>query len=152
MYVCSHCSLEKSDEDFYWHKNGGRKSSMCKNCYIQSRKDYNSEWREQNADYIKESAAKKYNSEKRLEIHYKKEYDITLSDYDKMYAYQDGKCAICHGTDTKTPKNGRFCVDHDHDTGKVRGLLCASCNRGIGLLKDDPETVLSAYKYLMEKW
>jgi len=152
MYACSSCNAEKDAGQFYWHKNGGRKSAMCKGCYLISRKAYNAIWRRENSEHVKESAVKKYSSEKRLESHYKKEYDITLSDYDRMYEQQDGKCAICGGTETKTPKSGRFCVDHNHSTGKVRGLLCASCNRGIGLLKDDPDIALRAHDYLLEKW
>jgi len=103
---------------------------------------------ERTAIYQKEN----YNSLKRLEAHYVKEYNITLADYDAMYEEQKGKCAICGSTNPKTPKNGRFCVDHDHVTGKVRGLLCSSCNRGIGLLQDDYEIILNAYKYLTKKW
>ena len=151
-YLCSSCNIEKDNSEFYWHKKGGRKSSMCKKCYLESRKKYNSSWKKDNAQYVKDFASINYDSEKRLEAHYKKEYNITLSDYDKMFEEQDGRCAICRGTETKTPKNGRFCVDHDHSTGEVRGLLCGSCNRGIGLLGDDPDVVLRAHKYLMKKW
>jgi len=151
MYTCTKCEVDKLEDGFYWHKNGGRKSSLCKPCYNESRKDYNEKWREANAEHVVEYRVKNYNSEARLELHYKKEYNITLQDYDDMYESQEGKCKICGSTDAKTPKNGRFCVDHDHSTGEVRGLLCSSCNRGIGLLQDDPDVVLNAYKYLTKK-
>ncbi len=74
-------------------------------------------------------------------------YGINLADYDCMYHEQDGLCAICH-LPQNSKRNTRFCVDHDHDTGEVRGLLCDSCNRGIGLLKDDPRLLENAAKYL----
>ena len=151
MYVCKDCNENKLSDDFYWHKGGGRKSSKCKYCYLKSRKDYNVQWRQDNAEHTRAYRKENYDSLKRLELHYLKEYNITLADYDYMYELQDGKCAICESEESKTPKNGRFCVDHDHKTGEVRGLLCSSCNRGIGLLQDDFNVVLNAYKYLTKK-
>ncbi len=76
----------------------------------------------------------------------KRNYGITVDDYDEILGQQDGLCAIC-GTDDPRGK-GRFYVDHDHDTGKVRGLLCAMCNTGIGMLKDSPSILASAINYL----
>ena len=71
---------------------------------------------------------------------------ITPEDYDKMLAEQDGRCAICR---TDKPRSGRaFAVDHNHRTGKGRGLLCESCNRGIGYLGDDPARLDAAAAYL----
>jgi hypothetical protein len=61
-----------------------------------------------------------------------------------MLADQDGRCAICY-----TEANGRMWhIDHCHDTGKVRGILCDICNRGIGNLKDDPKLLRQAAEYL----
>ena len=59
---------------------------------------------------------------------------------------QDYKCAICGVHEENTTK--RLAIDHDHTTGLVRGYLCNSCNRGIGLLKDDPNVMRSAIEYL----
>jgi len=73
----------------------------------------------------------------------KSRYGITIDRYDEMYEQQDGKCAICKAED-----EGRFAVDHCHNTGKVRGLLCRSCNLGIGQLKDDIEVLTNAITYL----
>ncbi len=77
----------------------------------------------------------------------KRNYGITLEVYDRMYEQQNGLCAICR-LPQLSKRNTRFCVDHDHDTGQVRGLLCDSCNRGIGLLKDDPRLLENAAQYL----
>ena len=79
----------------------------------------------------------------------KKNYGMTLEDYNKMWIEQSGKCAICgkHEQELDTV----LCVDHCHTTGKVRGLLCSKCNAGIGLLQDDFNVVLSAAKYLEDK-
>lgn len=81
------------------------------------------------------------------------EYGMTVAQYDAMLLRQNGCCAIC-GTDAPGSKRARsdrsFCIDHDHKTGFVRGLLCAHCNRGIGLLKDDPAIVEAAVQYLRQ--
>jgi hypothetical protein len=64
-----------------------------------------------------------------------------------MLAKQRGVCAICK-TEDPGPRSNHFHIDHDHATGKVRGLLCNNCNRGIGLLKDSPSVLLQAHLYL----
>lgn len=74
-------------------------------------------------------------------------YGITPEQWDDMFEEQAGLCAICFTPEEVCPK-GRLAVDHCHHTGKVRGLLCLTCNSAIGKLKDDPELVLQAYKYL----
>lgn len=82
-----------------------------------------------------------------------KNYGLTVADYDALLRSQNGVCAICgedepnaHG---RTGKQFRLAVDHCHETGKVRGLLCQKCNRAIGLLKDDPATLRRAISYLL---
>jgi predicted nucleic acid-binding Zn ribbon protein len=73
-------------------------------------------------------------------------YGITTAQYDAMLAAQGGCCAICRSATT----NGRggFQVDHDHATGAVRGILCNSCNQGLGRFRDDPALLLKAAAYL----
>lgn len=71
-----------------------------------------------------------------------RKFGLTLSQFDGMLRLQSGCCDICH--ETMDPP----CVDHDHDTGIVRGLLCHSCNRGIGLLGDSPERLKNAISYI----
>jgi hypothetical protein len=64
---------------------------------------------------------------------------------------QGGKCAICgaiHGHRSRYDKVCRFAVDHDHETGKVRGLLCNNCNRGLGRFKDSIKNLEAALRYL----
>lgn len=84
-------------------------------------------------------------------------FNLTIEEYDMLHNYQGGLCAICHNPETFYHQNGRvryLSVDHDHKhedkTGeiKVRGLLCSSCNLGIGNLKDNVETLQSAINYL----
>lgn len=73
-------------------------------------------------------------------------YGVTPEWFDATLVAQGG-CAICAVTDAA--KRGGWNVDHDHATGKVRGVLCGHCNRAIGSLKDDPDVCVSAAKYLI---
>lgn len=68
-----------------------------------------------------------------------------MADFDRMLAEQGGRCAICG---TEEPGSRQWNVDHCHETGRVRGLLCTACNTGIGHLRDDPGILLSAMTYL----
>jgi hypothetical protein len=76
-------------------------------------------------------------------------YGFTPADFNNLLASQHGKCAICS---SEANVNGsRLFVDHDHITGKVRGLLCHHCNVAIGSLRDDPELLERAAKYLRDR-
>jgi hypothetical protein len=75
-------------------------------------------------------------------------YGISEEIYDEMLAAQGGACAICDATKDKNQPH--FGVDHDHDTGKVRGILCSQCNRALGLFKDSPELLRGALRYMDE--
>jgi hypothetical protein len=77
-----------------------------------------------------------------------KKYGITMDEYDMMIVAQDGKCAICgeHQSNLRRILN----VDHNHITGEIRGLICGSCNRAIGLFKENTANLLNAIKYLNE--
>lgn len=79
----------------------------------------------------------------------KRKLGLTIERYDEMWAEQEGRCAVC-GTDEPKVRPGyaTFCVDHSHVTGKVRGLLCNACNRGLGLLRDSEPILLNAAAYL----
>lgn len=72
-------------------------------------------------------------------------YGITAEFYEELLAAQENRCAIC-----KLPPGAdkRLCVDHDHDTGKVRGLLCDACNHGIGKFRESATILESAIEYL----
>ena len=78
-----------------------------------------------------------------------REYGMLPADYDRWLEAQNYECAIC-GTHTEDlPK--ALAVDHNHRTGNVRGLLCGSCNAGLGMFKDDPERLEEAIRYLRER-
>ena len=79
-------------------------------------------------------------------------YGITLDTYYQIYKEQKGKCYICQqeGFTIKDSIRISLLIDHDHMTGKVRGLLCPNCNRALGLLKDDLEYINRAKEYLLK--
>lgn len=77
----------------------------------------------------------------------KKLYGLSVEQYDTMLIAQNGVCAGC-GSDKPFGNCKHFCVDHDHKTGLVRGLLCHKCNRGLGLAKDDIIVLSEMIKYL----
>lgn len=77
----------------------------------------------------------------------KQRYGISVEEFDEMLAKQGGGCAICN-----RPSHGAGArplhVDHDHATGKFRGVLCASCNRALGYFQESPERIERAASYL----
>jgi hypothetical protein len=77
-----------------------------------------------------------------------RKYGITVADYDAMLASQDNGCYICGEPEL----HRALSIDHNHRTGKVRGLLCSNHNRALGLLGDDPDLLLKAHAYLVKEY
>ena len=79
-------------------------------------------------------------------------YGITVAEYDAMWKKQGGRCGACRLPETATYKGvvKRLAVDHNHETGQVRGLLCLRCNRALGLLQDDPVKLERLREYLLD--
>lgn len=106
--------------------------------------------------YFKEWEKKNRPPGSRTEEGLKARYGISKYDYDLMLGMQAGVCAICHRPETKVRKAGGkgeravmpLSVDHDHQTGRVRGLLCDNCNTGLGRFGDDPGLLQRAVDYL----
>lgn len=98
-------------------------------------KNRNKEWHENN-------------KEKRKNDKLFSRYGITLEEYNMKFSEQNGCCAICRKHQTEIIKT--LCVDHNHETGKVRALLCDDCNKGLGHFKDNPELLEFASQYLKE--
>jgi hypothetical protein len=128
-----------------YHANKERYSEVRREYHSINREKINANkkvWKEANPDKVKNQ-------------HLLKKFGITLEQFNEMLAKQNGVCAICEKPETLIhPKSGKIqdlCVDHDHETGKVRGLLCTCCNKAIGLLNDSKELVEKAAKYLERK-
>lgn len=82
----------------------------------------------------------------RSKKHSKLRYGLSPGDYDRLFAEQGGRCAICGKHQTEFKK--RLFIDHDHETGVVRGLLCIKCNGMLGYAKDNMGILLNAVEYL----
>jgi Autographiviridae endonuclease VII len=83
-------------------------------------------------------------------LHIKKTYGITGEQYDVAVAAQDGKCAICgRMPNGENHVEQRLVIDHDHETGDIRGLLCNNCNSGMGIIGDSEEHLQAALDYLV---
>ena len=78
--------------------------------------------------------------------HLKRRYGITLDQWNEMFEDQKGCCAICKRHQSEI--NKRLAVDHNHDTGEVRKLLCTNCNTALGLFYDNQDILLNAVEYL----
>lgn len=135
----------------------------------EQRKAYHREWsrkRSQDPTYraVRASQAKTYWDKRSPEqVTTKKEYDrsfhqrtytvrkygITREEYHVLLEAQNHSCAICGSTEWGTPSPH---VDHSHLSGKVRGLLCGNCNRGLGMFGDSPELMREAVAYLEKNY
>jgi hypothetical protein len=79
--------------------------------------------------------------------HLKRKFGLTPEQYDEMLAAQDGRCMICR----RPPAEGKTLdIDHDHETGRVRGLLCRNCNHGVGKFFEDVWLLMAAAGYLID--
>lgn len=168
--ICATCKVEKSSDCF--HKAKKEKDGLqyrCIDCgkkyhaaryvsqkekisgqiaaYRASNKDKLNEagkvWRSKNKDKVKE-----YQRTTNL----KKNFGLSIADYEKMAAAQNNTCAICLTPETFVHKAkgqvARLAVDHCHATGKIRKLLCAKCNKALGLFEDNPELMEHAANYI----
>lgn len=143
---CPRCGEVKLAEAFsksHTHVSG--LTSYCKPCH----KQYRSENRERDRLKLQEKRyadPEKYREYDRRHSRTKtlKKYGLTDQQFAELAKLQNGQCKICD----KIPKD-RLVVDHNHDTGVIRGLLCRQCNAAIGLLGDNIEGVQRAWSYLL---
>ena len=111
------------------------------------RATYLREWRKKNPDKCSNYYDKRDKDEIR-EKAWLRRYGITKDWYYTTLGKQENKCAICETTEVQRKGHTHFHVDHNHDTGEVRGLLCDLCNRGLGYFKDDDKLLNKAVNYL----
>lgn len=111
-------------------------------------------WANDNREHVNKKSCEfaANNPDARKSYTLKNQYGITLEDYNNLCAAQNGVCAICarpeRAISRYTKKAMTLAVDHNHATGKIRGLLCGRCNRGLGMFDDDPARMTAAIKYL----
>lgn len=95
--------------------------------------------------YSCELEVRRERAERAHEARVSRVYGVPVGSYKRLYEAQDGRCYICRRA---TGKTRRLAVDHDHKTGKVRGLLCGTCNKMLGHARDDPSFFGWAMAYL----
>jgi hypothetical protein len=87
--------------------------------------------------------------ERKKDLYFRRIYGMGLDEFETRWEEQRGSCKICNRLLSRAPQTGdSVVVDHNHETGEIRGLLCNECNRGIGYLKDNPMLCLKAFRYL----
>lgn len=127
---CKDCGEELTPINSVY--NGFNRMSRCHDCLRSHRNIYRKEYGKRNQEKIRD-----YN--------FKAAYRISLEDYNKLFEFQQGGCAICR----KPCKSGhKLSVDHNHKTGVVRGLLCKNCNLAIGHLNEDENLIWNLLDYL----
>lgn len=131
--VCTSCKESKPRSEFYARPTAASPecvTARCKDCERAASRS------------VPRDQQQRYNRAAKL----RRMYGLTIAQYDALLEHQGGCCAICK---TDTPKGkGRFNVDHCHETGEVRGLLCVNCNNGLGRFFDNPSLLAAAIQYL----
>ncbi len=150
---CRFCGITKPNEEF--HLNGLRRKdgtsaprTDCKSCSTEVHRKYVADKK----DRI--NAKRRFNYQNNVrglktrlsDYSVKKLYNLTPQAYQALLNKQGGACRVCRVKRNEITR--RFDVDHDHETGKIRGLLCLNCNRAIGLLKESSSILRRAARYL----
>lgn len=130
--TCRDCGYEKPIDDFYRWKSKGSSGfyKTCKGC-----------WSEREVKRFQDSDRTHRDRNLRFK------FGITEEEYQWMLEDQNYVCAICWEPERVVGRS--LAVDHDHKTGKIRGLLCHSCNTGLGKFLDDPKLLVEASEYLL---
>jgi len=110
------------------------KVGTCKECHAK----WLREWKDENRAHY---------SAVQQNANLKMKYGITVEDKQALYELQEGRCVVCGIYADRDGTHGLH-IDHDHKTGKVRGLLCGRCNRALGLLDDDPKRIIKLANYV----
>jgi hypothetical protein len=160
---CKKCRKVKAVEDFHVDRSlSDDRKVRCRECTNKIKAN----WRAENQSKIKQQKKASYEKHRDKYLEYfrsdkrrmhvfnwklKRQYGITLKQFERMMDEQNGCCAICGNPPSSV--NGhkhkhRLCIDHCHETGVVRGLLCTMCNAAIGYFEDNLERVQKAVNYL----
>lgn len=160
--VCPCCGKKLPATTKFFHKHSTTSDKLqteCRECRNIKSKEYYSKnvdkykdnwkkWRKENPE--KYQAARESYKERYHEYKLQWKYNISKKDFDLLFEAQEGVCAICGKPETRKQKGvlKRLSVDHDHETGKVRGLVCHRCNTLLGMAEDNIETLENAILYL----
>lgn len=141
MKICTKCGRDLPEDEFWRAPKARNRSglrSWCKGCSRRAAK----EW------WDTDGNRRRYHHKTRTNN--LRKYGITQAKYDAMLAEQGGVCAICKLPESRENQFGvmSLAVDHDHETGRVRGLLCSYCNRALGGFRDSAALLRTAAEYL----
>ncbi|AUV60620.1 endonuclease VII [Gordonia phage SteveFrench] len=126
---CSSCKERLPRESFDRNRRmASGYASQCKTCF-------------RNKGYTDEAS--------RSEYRFQRKYGISMQEYDRMFDDQCGRCKLC-GQSPEGSRYSKLYIDHNHQTGKVRGLLCIECNFGLGKFKDNAELLDRASDYVRQ--
>lgn len=142
---CPKCAETKPRSEF--HKDSRNKDGLyayCKECNKAKAKA----WTKANPEKAREQARRRSAEGRNRNAILMRKYGISAARYAEMLAAQGGVCAICGRPEVGRKDHRNLVVDHCHTSNQIRGLLCHSCNRGIGLLQDSPEILKKALTYL----
>ncbi len=158
MKFCRKCNTPKPLDAFGKDsKRKGGVTSACKNC--RNKNSY--KWNKENPDKVKEAnklhklTRKEYYSDPERKLKYRnldlqRRFGVTHTEYENMLKSQNGACAICKKFRLNKGKK-HMAIDHCHKTGKVRGVLCHICNRGLGMFDDSQDLLTQAIEYLAKE-
>lgn len=140
--ICTRCGKDKP-LDAYSPNRGGKLGllSNCRSCMVERNRERKTNPRPPHRPMGIKAQRRFANL---------RPYGMTPQQYDSMLAEQGGCCAICGSTDNGDSRFDTFYVDHSHESGTVRGILCRGCNAGLGQFKDNPDLLLAAAAYLLQ--
>lgn len=134
MKTCTKCLEGKPESDFPMMR--GKPAACCKACKSAYAKQWNAK---------PEAKALRYQTMRRWKLD--RNYGVTPDEYDRLRSVAGD---VCPGCSRPFSAERDACYDHDHETGKYRGFLCRQCNMAVGLLGDDPGTLLALAAYLIQ--
>jgi len=145
---CSSCQTEKVLDSFCKHR--GMKdghNNNCKECVKQHTQENKEKVRKYKSDYYSANREKCIARDRKSYL--KRKYNVTVEWYEEQLKKQNGECMIC-GTTEGGGISSLLHVDHNHETGQIRGLLCQPCNTGLGLFKENTQLLQKAIQYVDE--
>lgn len=166
--VCTKCATEKPVAEFaFANKARTYRRGDCRSCQYEGSKRrrlrdpdrwkaYTRKWSKENASKRREASARyRLNHPDKPRADHVARYGISVGDYEQMVLAQAGVCAACgepeRRVDPRTKRTRRLAIDHCHDTGRVRGLLCTRCNTTLGVFNEDLVALARLLAYLAER-
>lgn len=147
LKICMGCQDPKEKAEFP-RARGGKEglSSRCRDCHAEARRGYRARHPERSKAADKAYYAR--NKAKARAYQLQKLYGISVEQYEEMMQAQEGLCALCGKPPSGWGKSRTLHIDHCHETGEVRSLLCTYCNTGLGKFNDNAELLRKAADYL----